>query len=701
VIAQAKSELLDQLPEAVVNQLPTDILEGLQNGTLDKIPEDVGEVPASVTAVPRETLERVDVRYVIDAARFAPNVFMHEFTARKLSNPRFRGIGSSPNNPAVTTYLDGVPQLNANSSSIELIDVEQIELIRGPRSALFGRNAIGGVITVASRMPSLATWSGNVTAPFGNFNSRDVRGSVSGPLIADRLAVSFAAGYAARDGFTQNDLTGNTLDDRSAGFTKLQLRWTPNNAWDARFIFSGERARDGDFALHDLGALRENPFHASRSLEGFTNRDIVAPTFVLTRRGSRVDVASTTGLVRWKTQDVTDLDYTGLPLLSRDNTEKDVQFTQDVRFSSAAGAPVTVSDAVVMNWQLGGSFFTQRYDQDAVNSFSPFVLSPYLSFPISQTSPLSSLNDVGFGVYGQSTWTVRNKVDLAAGARVDWESKEADIRTFFSPAFAPPSAVTTDADFVHVSPHFSASYHATPEATIYGTVGEGYKAGGFNAASPAGLESYSEETSWNYEGGLKSMWLDRRVSLAASVFHIRWDSLQLNLPDLRVPGQFYIANGGGATSSGVELELAARPHPNLSLHGAFGYTRARFGDDSFSSGLSVGGNTLPNSPEYTLRVGADYSRPIRNAEVYVRGDVTAYGSYAYDDLNMASQDAYAITEIRTGFRMQKILCELWVRNAFDSLYVPIAFAYGALAPSGFIGEPGAPRTFGVRLGVDF
>ena len=100
--------------------------------------------------------------FVSDAAIYAPNVYFADFTARKLSNPRFRGIGSSPANPGVATYIDGVPQLNTNSSSIELIDVAQIEFVRGPQSALFGRNALGGLINITSVKPSLTDWSGEV-----------------------------------------------------------------------------------------------------------------------------------------------------------------------------------------------------------------------------------------------------------------------------------------------------------------------------------------------------------------------------------------------------------------------------------------------------------------------------------------------------------------------------------------------------------
>src|SRR6195256_3158226 len=137
--------------------------------TAQKEPEDPQKLPVSVTAVTHETLADADVRTVSDAAAFAPNTFFNEFTARKLSNPRFRGVGASPGNPGITTYIDGVPQLNANSSSIELIGIEQIEFVRGPQSALFGRNALGGVINVTSARPSLQRWTGSLVGPFGNF----------------------------------------------------------------------------------------------------------------------------------------------------------------------------------------------------------------------------------------------------------------------------------------------------------------------------------------------------------------------------------------------------------------------------------------------------------------------------------------------------------------------------------------------------
>ena len=669
--------------------------------TAQKEPEDPQNLPVSVTAVTLETLAGADVRSVSDAAVLAPNTFFNEFTARKLSNARFRGVGASPANPGVTTYIDGVPQLNANSSSIELLGVDQIEFVRGPQSALFGRNVLGGVINIASARPSLTAWTGSIVAPVGNFNTGDLRATASGPVITDKLAAGIGVGFSRRDGFTTNDVTGHDLDSRSAVFAKGQLLWRPDARWEARAMFTAERARDGDYALNDLASLRARPFHASRTVEGFTHRDIVAPTVQVTRSGTRVDFSAVTGFLKWKTEDLTDLDYTALPLATRNNAEEDFQFTEEVRFASAKAAPITLSEHVTMKWQAGVVLFTQNYTQDAVNNYSPFVLSQFLAFPVSQHSPESALDDRGAGVYGQATWTFSRSLDVIVGARGDREHKKADLRTFYSPVIAPPTGVNAERSFGDVSPQFALAYRVAPAATAYASASRGFRAGGFNSASPLGAEAFGEEHNWNYEGGVKTSFRDR-LSLTAAAFRIDWRDLQVNVPNPLVPAQFFIANAAGATSQGLELEATARPAPGLDVFGGLGYTHARFQAGSTSNGVNVGGNTLANAPNHTADFGVQYARTVSAAATLtVRADVVRYGEYQYDDANTAAQSAYSLANLRGGIRGRRVFGEAWMRNAFDTRYVPIAFAYPGLAPSGFVGESGAPRTFGVRAGVTF
>jgi iron complex outermembrane receptor protein len=670
--------------------------------TAQKEPADPQALPLSLTTVAKPTLQNAGINIVSEAGAYAPNASFTEFTARKLSNARFRGIGSSPANPSITTFFDGVPQLNANTSSIDLVDVDQVEFVRGPQSALFGRNALGGLINVTSVRPSLSTWSGSLSVPFANVDARDVRGSVGGPLVANTLGMGVSLQYGRRDGYTVNDMTGNDLDSRSAFAGKGQLLWTPMRSWETRVIINGERDRDGDYALSDLGGLRQNPYHTARDFEGFTHRNIFATTILNRHEGASLTLSATTGFLKWKTVDSTDLDYTPLPLVTRDNAEESFQFTQEVRVANAVNAPIDLSDSVALKWQGGVFFFTQNYEQNATRNFSAGFLSPFLPFPVTQTSPQADLDDVGIGLFGQGVVTVSERLDLTAGLRFDHEQKDANLNVFFTPAIAAPQQTVADEGFSNVSPQFAAAFHLQPNRTVYFSVANGYKAGGFNAASPPGTELYDEEHTWNFEGGVKTMWANGRVAANAAVFRIDWEDMQLNLPNLFVPGEFYIANVGGATSSGVELELNARVHPNVDVFGGIGYTKAEFDEDSISGGLPVGGNTVPNTPDYTASLGIQVSRTLtQGASLYGRAEAIFTGAFEYDDLNTERQDAYSLANFRAGVRGRFVFVEGWIRNAFDTKYIPLAFAYGALAPSGFIGEMGRPRTFGISAGVGF
>lgn len=683
-------------PQVAPIVLPTVVV------TAQKEPADAQTLPVSVTAVARDTMANAGITVLREAAIYAPNVYFSDFTARKLSNPRFRGIGSSPANPAITTYVDGVPQLHANTSSMDLLDVERVEFVRGPQSALYGRNTLAGVVNVVSTMPSLTDWTRTLVVPVANFASRDLRASFSGPLAVGRIGVSGTLAYARRGGFTRNTVTGRDVDERAAFLGKGQVLWTPSPVWETRLVVSGEHARDGDYALNDLRALRANPFEVSRDFEGHTDRTVLATTLLARRVGEAFNLSSTTGVVRWKTVDETDLDYTRLPLLTRSNAEESVQFTQEVRIASTEAARVQISEHATLRWQAGALLFTQNYDQDAVNNIGPFVLSPLLPFRISQHAP-AALDDLGVGVYGQATTTFDDIIDIVVGARLDHERKSASLGSFLVPPIAPAQEIDAEETFSNVSPQIAIAYRLQPDRMVYGAIARGFKAGGFNAASPPGFQAYGEEQTWNLEGGVKTAWLGGRMTANAALFRIDWDELQLNLPNPLVPAQFYIANVGGAVSTGAELEVNARVRDGIDVFSALGFTRAEFEQGSVSSGVSVGGNEIPNTPDYTATLGAQLSRTLQaDRLLYGRAEVTLYGAFKYDDLNRAGQDAYSLANLRAGIRTGSLFGEAWVRNMFDTRYIPVALPFDPqLAPSGFLGEMGAPRTFGISAGVTF
>ena len=250
-------------------------------------------------------------------------------------------------------------------------------------------------------------------------------------MIADKLAVGFSFAQVSRDGFTVNDVTGNDIDSRSAFSGRASCCGCRTSHWEARVIVTGERARDGDYGLNDVAALRANPFHAARDFEGFANRDIFGTTIHVRRTGGPLVFSSTTGFVKWKTQDVTDLDYTPRPLIQRDNTEDDLQFTQELRVASAEQSAIRLSDSARLRWQAGVFLFTQNYDQDAVNSFAPFLVAP---FPVAQHSPQSALDDSGVGLFGQATVTVRRAARSLGRRALRSRVEAGDARDVLRPA---------------------------------------------------------------------------------------------------------------------------------------------------------------------------------------------------------------------------------------------------------------------------
>ena len=230
----------------------------------------------------------------------------------------------------------------------------------------------------------------------------------------------------------------------------------------------------------------------------------------------------------------------------------------------------------------------------------------------------------------------------------------------------------------------------------------GYKAGGFNPTSPADQTSYGSETTWSYEIGVKSGWLDDRLALNVAAYDVQWDDLQLDTPNPLIPGRFFIANAGDATSRGAEVELRGLIQPGWSLFGAAGYNDPHFDSGSATQGQNVSGNVLPYAPQTTWNVGSELVRDVGSSLTFFgRAEVVGYGRYFYDATNAQNQASYFLADFRLGLAGARPFAwriDGWMRNALGENYVPLAFPF-PLAASGYVGESGAPRTFGLTLAI--
>lgn len=667
--------------------------------TARKWTEPVQSVPNAVTVIQTDEIQSAGIHDLRDASSAVPNLTMGNFSVRRLTFPYLRGVGSGRNSPAVTTVIDGVPQLSYATANQELLDIERIEFLRGPQGALYGRNTLGGAINIVPRLPSRAP-SATSSLAAGSDNFFDARVSTEGGLGSGMTAGGVSAGYSTRDGYTKNDITGNRLDDRESFFGRAQLLWPDQGPWTYRLSLNGEADRDGDYALYDLASLRSRPHHVAHDYEGRSDRDLTQPVFTATRNGDNVDLTSITAFQWWRSHDLTDLDMSPADLIRRDNEENQEAVIEEVRLSSPADAPIHLGAPATLRWMAGSLLYHSTYSQRAFNDYRPGSVAMLgLPFPYQQHDD-ADLEDTGISLFGNATITLHERLEIGMGLRNDYEHRSSDIRSYAAPAFMPPSGPDGEADFNQVSPCGSLGYHLTPNTMAYVEASKGYKAGGFNTLAIPGHATYAEETSWTYETGLKTDWLEKRVTANLALFHTDWDDLQMDVP-AGAPGVFYLDNTSKATSDGGELELTIRPVSGLSLFGALGLLDTQFDDGSTSGGQDVGGNDLPFAPHMTWRAGTEYSHSLcAHATGFIRLEGVGTGRYYYDAINGASQSSFTLVNTRAGFTSGQWRVEGWVNNLFDKDYVPLAFSY-QLAQSGYVGESGAPRTIGVSVGRIF
>lgn len=670
--------------------------------TARKWEELPGEVPRSVTTVPGEQIRDAGIREVRQAARYVPNMIVTEFSSRRLSFPFVRGVGSGQGDPAVGTFIDGVPQLQVSSTNLPLLDVERVEILRGPHGALYGRNTIGGAMNIISRRPSSKT-EVDADVTFGNFALQEYRIVGSVPIERDKLSVSFAGVHQRRDGYTDNDFTGNDVDDREMFFGRAQVLWTPDTENEVRFSVHSESSRDGGFVLSDYNGLRARPNKISQDYEGFADRDVLAGSLTWTRSGDEVDFTSITAGQWWDIEESTDFDFSALDGVRRFTTADQTYVYQELRFASAEDRPIVLSSEAELKWLWGVSGFWSDSEQGAANEFRPGGAG-IIFFPpqVAGTDQATgSFDSYAAAAFAQATIDWKESWEFTGALRYEYESKDADIDRRYLVMGFPATQASTSADesFDEILPRLSVSYQWSEELMAYVLAARGFKAGGFNLTAPSGSETFGPEKSWTYEAGFRSSSREGKVVVAGSLFFIEWDDMQLSQFNAQTGG--YVTNAGQSTSMGAEIEIVSRPIEGVQLFAGVGVLDTEFDRFTDQFGADVSGKDLPFAPENSGNVGIQVSKPIDDGlTCYVRAEHFHVGDFFYDAGNLKAE-SYNLTNFRVGLGGEQWRIDGWIRNAFDNDYIPVAFQPNPGDPTAFVGESAAPQTYGVTLRVRF
>ena len=657
--------------------------------TAEKTPENPQNVPISLTTLSRQQIEDADVNSVRDVAALTPNFFT-SLGDRSFNFQTIRGLGNSNylSRDAISIYIDDVPYENIHQFLPgELFDLERVEVLRGPQGTLYGRSSQAGVINIISRPPS-NTFEFNLGAGYGNYNQRQAQLSLSDAIVQDQLAYRLAFAYNARDGFTRNTLLDEDANEQSSLYGRANFLWTPDPEWSISLNANVASNQDGDNTFVPI--TQSNPFESQSNIPGSLDVTTNTQSLRIAYEGSAVNITSITARNDTNLNYTQDTDYTADDLLRSTSRIPSTIWSQEIRIQSP-------NSAEQFRWLLGGYYQSRSLDLDLSTEYTSQVEA--LGFPVGTDRTDAQFDQDTYAVFGQVDVEPLDGLILTAGLRYESFRDELDLsNSFEDPVLGEiPTGLNiedsvTDGDIL--LPRFAVQYRISPAVMLYGSVARGYKPGTQNFASDdLATLIVRPENLWSYELGIKSNWLDDRLTANFAVFWSNVDDYQVLLTD---PTGFatLIANGS-VEVSGVEFELSAKPIEGLDVFAGFGYTDARFTQYTNPfTGEDFNGNKLTYAPEFTYNLGVQYRS---RGGFFGRVDLQGIGTYFFDDANRLKQDPFALVNARIGYEWESGGVYFYVNNLFETEYITTAFT-GFFADLASYGDR---RTFGLQVRLSF
>jgi len=671
------------------------------------------DVPLAVSAFSMESLEDGKVESLLNLDGKVPNVVLAPVGAYPFASAFYiRGLGyadvESSFEPSVGVELDGV-YLSRNVGAVQdFFDIGGVTILRGPQGTLYGRNTIGGVVSVQSRRPSF-DFGARAQATFGSNGRQELRAGVEGALVEDKLAGKFSFLTKTYDGYIKN-YDGRDMGAQDVTSMRGALLWTPTASFDATLIVdytkdkgtgtAFENASLPSMVLPGFGEPADtdgDPFLSHVGDDIFSDLEALGVTLNANWDLGPVKLTSITGYRKTDTEVLSDFDGTPTPFMTVHRDETHDQFSQELRLASNTDGPLT--------YVVGAYYMTQEYDI-ATGQFGTVFGSPTAGSTIYTQQKADS-----WAVFGQADYEVLPGLTVTAGGRYSKEEK-----TFTTQPLFYPNAETFEASFDDFSPKVGVSYKWSDTLMTYAQYSRGFRAGGFNgrAGSFLAVGPYDSETVDSYEVGVKSDLFNRRLRLNAAVFTSDYQDMQQSVQQL-IPGtlinQTLVSNVGAATISGFEAEATALLTDVFTISASVGYLDASYDEfmADLGDGLGVIDRTylpMPYAPKWSNSVTFNYKDDFDfgrvTAQASVRHMTDMYTSFstlnATTDLTMRQSNTVVDGSLSLELPDGRWRVSLWGKNLTDELVINNTFGVGALLASR-VYQP--PREIGVDLSLTF
>ncbi|MCO2797141.1 TonB-dependent receptor [Pseudomonas aeruginosa] len=753
--APAPAEEAPPLASSVPDKADTAL--GKVTVTARRREEDSQKVPTPITVLGGETLEAQRISRVQDLQQVLPSVNVAYIHARQ-SSVAVRGIGNNPASDGLEgsagIYLDNVYLGRPGMAVFDLLDIEQLELLRGPQGTLFGKNTTAGVLNISTRAPTF-TAERTVEVSGGQDGYFQGRGTVSGPL-GETLAGRLSAYRTRDDGYIKNIHDDNYLNGGERQGARGQLLFEPNEDFSLRWIadYNEEDSSNGSMVVYG-GAERfwqraalvgasplRDPQRRKVNINGRQHVSVHQGGSSLEANWNLAGGYRLTSISAYRYWHFTPANDEQLNVSAINDTGVEVhdrQFSQEIRLASPTGG--------AFDYVVGAYAFRQNLGNKTFTSYGPLADLYLLG------ANLGALNDTyskangkietdSFALFAQGTWHLTERLDFTAGLRGTYEEKNAKVERFAPLGGAAVGGVgaavrngqlgaydSGDLSQYNFAPSalLSLSYQFSDDLLGYASLSHGEKSGGVNlavgSAPSAGADSLlvGPECANDAELGLKSTLFDRRLLLNANLFWTGIHGYQATTL-YQAPGSTQLvqvlANAGSVRSRGLEFEATALPLRGLTLNFNGSYndvTYLSFKDapcpaevstrPGAPSSCDLSGQRVVGASKWIANLNGEYQWRLDDRfQPYVSASY-AYRSAAegtLDNSDLSKIDGYALVNLAAGLRSDlgdgQLDTSVWLKNAFDKDYYLSAFAS---INGSYTASVGQPRTLGVSLRYDF
>jgi len=628
--------------------------------TAQKTEENIQDVPISMSVFDEFTLEDRNIDEVIDIAKYTPGLDIIGYSTLKYS-PSIRGMFADHSNfsSVAGLYIDGIPNTSGMGFDASLMDIERVEVLKGPQGTLYGKNTEVGVINVITKKPNNET-KGKIKATIGTDDKRELAFLASGPILKDKFYIGIAGKHYEKDGFIKNTYKNKIENDSEHDYAKINLRWTPTDNLEASFISSKIKYNNG-----------------ATKINNSTNKDREIPSDFDTYNKSEVILNALN--INYTINDKLSLSSTTTYSKDKVINANDWDFGSDYsqRMHSAENAIYkTLAEEVKLNYEndnikLVSGLFVETRDIHIEGTNDHYWKS-------SISTNIEDMKTDSIGLFSHLTYDINEKLSVLGGLRYDKTEQEYK-----------DSTETIENSENEISPKIGLTYDLKENMMSYATISKGYRAGGFNTKTPVGKpKTYDKETLYSYEVGLKGFALDNRLSYDIAVYYMDITDMQASV--YFPSGDKIFANAAEATSKGVEASLNFQATNSLNLFAGFSYNHIKF--DKYHDGTSdLSGNRTEFSPKYDFNLGAVYRA---DNGYYASADISGYGDMYLDSANKNKRDAYELVNAKIGYETDDFDIYLYGKNLFDK-------KYDSDGVYGYYTTYSEPREIGIQLAYRF